>query len=97
MRVETNLLVGSPVFSGYGVHLVYVTEHQESPPAAFEDVKAIVLDNWQIEKREIFNADFLESLKSRYEIVLDEIPAERILVMPDEASMVNETTEVPTS
>ncbi len=86
-----------PVFSGYGVHLVYVSDKQISPAAVFEDVEAIVLENWQIEKRVQFNADFLESLKSRYEIVLDEIPAERILVTPDETATDKETTEVPAS
>jgi len=86
-----------PVLSGYGVHLVYVYDHQKAPPAEFENVKAAVLENWQIGKREQFNADFLESLKSRYEIVIDEIPADRILVRPGETEPVNETTEVPAS
>ena len=69
-----------PVLSGYGVHLVYVYVYQKSPPAVFEDVQAAVLENWQLEQREKFNADFLENLKTRYEIVIDEIPAERILI-----------------
>ncbi len=68
-----------PVLSGYGVHLVYMYDYQKSPPAIFEDVQAAVLENWQFEQREKFNADFLENLKARYEIVIDEIPADRIL------------------
>lgn len=84
-----------PVLSGYGVHLVYVYDHQFAPPAEFENVRAAVLENWQIEKREKFNADFLESLKSRYEIIIDEIPAERILVPSDDAGTANEATKVP--
>ncbi|MDX2418593.1 MAG: peptidylprolyl isomerase [Xanthomonadales bacterium] len=72
-----------PVLSGYGVHLVYMYDFQKSPPAVFEDVQAAVLENWQLEQREKFNADFLENLKTRYEIVIDEIPAERILKVPD--------------
>ncbi len=51
---------------------------------SFEDAQADVLADWQLEQREKFNADFLESLKKRYEIVIDEIPAERILIRPDE-------------
>ena len=69
--------------SGYGVHLVYVYSYEKAPPAVFEDVQAAVLENWQLEKREEFNAEFLENLKTRYEIVIDEIPADRILVVPD--------------
>jgi len=86
-----------PVLSGYGVHLVYVYSYEKSSPAVFEDVKAAVLENWQLEQREKFNADFLENLKSRYEIVIDEIPMERILPGPDEAVTVNETSQAPAS
>jgi len=75
-----------PVLSGYGVHLVYMYDFQKSPPAVFEDVQAAVLENWQLEQREKFNTDFLENLKTRYEIVIDEIPAERILKVPDTAA-----------
>ncbi|RLA13815.1 MAG: hypothetical protein DRQ59_04505 [Gammaproteobacteria bacterium] len=68
-----------PVLSGYGVHLVYVYEFVKAPPAVFENVQARVLEDWHDEKREQFNADFLESLKSRYQIVIDELPADRLL------------------
>ncbi len=71
-----------PVLSGYGVHLVYVTSYEKAPPPVFEHVQATVLENWQMQQREKFNADFLESLKSRYEIVIDEVPAGRILEVP---------------
>ena len=86
-----------PVLSGYGVHLVYVYSYEKSPPPVFEDVQAAVLENWQFEQREQFNADFLENLKSRYEIVIDEVPTERILLRPDESATVIETTQVPAS
>ncbi|MEH6616544.1 MAG: peptidylprolyl isomerase [Porticoccus sp.] len=72
-----------PVLSGYGVHLVYVYSYEKSPPAVFENVQAAVLENWQLEQREQFNVDFLENLKTRYEIVIDEIPVDRILQAPD--------------
>ena len=71
------------MLSGYGVHLVYVYSYEKAPPAVFEEVQAAVLENWQLEQREKFNADFLENLKTRYEIVIDEIPADRILEVPD--------------
>jgi len=68
-----------PVLSGYGIHLVYVYDFVEAPPAVFEDVQARVLDDWHAQKREQFNADFVEGLKSRYQIVIDELPADRLL------------------
>ena len=80
-----------PVLSGYGVHLVYMYSYEKSPIAVFEEVQAAVLENWQLEQRDKFNADFLENLKTRYEIVIDEIPADRILQVPETA----ETTEDP--
>ena len=96
MKLEAGQWYG-PVLSGYGVHLVYVFDYQASTPAVFEDVQAAVLENWQMERRDKFNAEFLENLKSRYEIVIDEIPAERILTRPDETATVNETAEIPAS
>ncbi len=80
-QLEPGLWHG-PVMSGYGVHLVYLYAYEKSPPPVFDDVQAAVLENWQMEQRDKFNADFLESLKSRYEIVIDEIPADRILEDP---------------
>jgi hypothetical protein len=56
-----------------------------------------VLENWRLDKRKQFNEDFLQSLKSRYEIVIDEIPTERILSRPDETATVNDTMQAPTS
>ena len=74
-----------PVLSGYGTHLVFVFEHQVSAPPDFADVETKVLEDWQSERRETFNADFLDSLKKRYDIVIDEIPADRILENPAES------------
>ena len=67
------------MLSGYGVHLVYVYEFVAAPPAVFEDLQARVLDDWHALKREQLNADFVKSLKSRYQIVIDELPADRLL------------------
>lgn len=68
-----------PVMSGYGVHLVYVYEHFTAPPPVLENVQARVLADWHARKSEQFNAQFLEDLKNRYEIVIDEIPTDRLL------------------
>jgi hypothetical protein len=61
-----------PVLSGYGTHLVYVYALDIAPLPVFEDVQASVLQDWQEEQQEEFNEAFFESLKSRYEIVIED-------------------------
>jgi hypothetical protein len=68
-----------PVLSGFGVHLVYVYDKQQAPAANFADVRQRVLGDWQTEQQKKFNAEFFESLKSRYEIVISEVPKDRVL------------------
>jgi hypothetical protein len=71
-----------PVLSGYGVHLVYVYDFQAAPPPVFEDVQATVLEDWHAVQREQFNADFFEALKNNYEIIIDEVPSDRLIGDP---------------
>jgi hypothetical protein len=61
-----------PVLSGYGVHLVYVSALQQSPPPAFADVQDAVFADWQAGQQAQFNEEFFQSLKSRYEIVVED-------------------------
>ncbi len=68
-----------PVLSGYGVHLVYVYEFQQAPAPVFEEAQQFVLQNWQTEQQENFNAQYLEGLMSRYTIVIADVPDELIL------------------
>ena len=68
-----------PVLSGYGVHLVYVYSREEAPTPVFVEVQQQVLENWQVEQQEKFQMDFFESLKSRYDIVIAEPPADRLI------------------
>jgi peptidyl-prolyl cis-trans isomerase C len=75
-----------PVLSGFGVHLVYVYDFVEAAPPEFAQVEERVLEDWLTMKREEFNADFLESLKNRYEIIVDELPEERLLDTKIEAA-----------
>jgi hypothetical protein len=60
-----------PVLSGYGVHLVYVHSLQDSPEPVFAEVQEQVFESWQAEQQELFNQLYFDSLKSRYEIVID--------------------------
>jgi hypothetical protein len=82
MKLEAGQWSG-PVLSGYGVHLVYVDEYQAAAATVIDDVKTKVLADWQEQQRENFNLDFLNSLKQRYEIIIDGIPSDRILEKPD--------------
>jgi len=68
-----------PVLSGYGVHLVYIYDVQQAASPLFEDVQQAVLQDWQTEQQEEFNEEFFENLKSRYDIVIADVPAELIL------------------
>jgi hypothetical protein len=54
---------------------VYVYEFVEAPPPQLDDVRDAVLAEWQRAETEKFNAEFLDSLKARYEVVI-EAPAE---------------------
>ena len=63
-----------PVLSGYGTHLVYVDALTVAPTPVGEDVQTSVLENWQAKQQEEFNEAYFESLKSRYEIVIEAAP-----------------------
>ena len=62
-----------PVLSGYGTHLVYVHSLEVAPPARFEDVRDDVFASWQEAEENEFNEQYFESLKERYEIVIEEV------------------------
>jgi len=93
MKLEKGKWHG-PVLSGYGVHLVYVYQIQKAPAPALEKVKAKVLEQWHKEKREQFHADFLENLKNNYEIVIDDLPADRLIDGPAGKKGEDKTEEV---
>ena len=78
LKLEPGIWHG-PVLSGYGVHLVYVYESEKAPAPVFEGVQEYVLQNWQTEQQEIFNEEFLQGLKSRYDIVIADVPPELVL------------------
>lgn len=81
MKLEPGQWHG-PVLSGYGVHLVYVYAFEAGEVPPFDAVKDQVLAAWHDEKREEFSAQFLEGLRTRYEIVIDEVPSDRLIQSP---------------
>ena len=60
-----------PVLSGFGTHLVYVFEFTQAPPPELDDVRDAVMPEWQRAETEQFNIEFLDSLKARYEVVIE--------------------------
>ena len=75
MRLEPEEWHG-PVISGYGIHLVYVDALTIASTPVFEEVQEDVMQNWLTDQQEQFNEAFFESLKSRYEIVIENVPSE---------------------
>jgi peptidyl-prolyl cis-trans isomerase C len=65
-----------PVLSGYGVHLVYVSNIIEPPPPVFAKVRERVVQDWTTDKSEELNEKFYANLRSQYTIVI-EGPAEQ--------------------
>ena len=67
-----------PVLSGYGVHLVYVHDRQEADPPTFEAVKVQLLQDWESEKREQINEQFITNLLARYDVTIEERPIDEL-------------------
>jgi len=84
-----------PVLSGYGVHLVYVFEEEKGAVPDLASVKEKVLEDWHEEQREEFNTEFLKNLKSRFDIVIDELPTDRLLGAP--SATIDEEEPKPTT
>ena len=60
-----------PFESGYGLHLVCVTEASRPAPREFEEVKREVLAQWRQEREREVEAQYLAELRAKYGIVLE--------------------------
>jgi len=65
-----------PVLSGYGTHLVYVHDRQESEPPTFTEVEEQVRQDWESDKREELNDQFIASLMGRYDVTIEDMPVD---------------------
>jgi len=74
-----------PVLSGFGVHLVYVSNIDEPPPPMFAEVRERVIADWSLDRGEELNDKFYTSLREQYTIVIEE--------PEDEAVVLQEPTE----
>ena len=61
-----------PLTSEYGVHVVYVKSRREARLPPLDDIRARVSSEWRSVKERRANEIFYESLRQRYEIVLDD-------------------------
>jgi hypothetical protein len=57
-----------PIQSGFGLHLVKVDERVAGKAPTLEEIRPLVLREWQSEERRRQNSAFLDALKSSYEI-----------------------------
>jgi len=60
-----------PVLSGYGVHLVYVSNVSEPPAPVFAEVRERVMQDWKTERGEELNEKFYANLRDRYTVVIE--------------------------
>jgi len=60
-----------PVLSGYGLHLVYVSNVSEPPAPVFAEVRERVMQDWKTDRGEELNEKFYANLRDRYTIVIE--------------------------
>ena len=60
-----------PVLSGYGVHLVYVSNISQPPAAVFAELRERVTQDWKTDRGEELNEKFYANLRDRYTIVIE--------------------------
>jgi hypothetical protein len=63
-----------PVLSGYGTHLVYVHARQEMEPPTLAEVEEQVRQDWENDKREQLNEQFVASMIARYDVTIEDTP-----------------------
>ncbi len=60
-----------PIQSGYGMHLVHIGNKTENKQLELNAVREEVLTEWQAQQRQDMDKVFYESLRQRYEIVIE--------------------------
>lgn len=71
MTIEPGAWSG-PIASGYGLHLVHVSELTPAARREFAEVKAQVLERWREEQEREARAQYFASLLKKYAVVVDE-------------------------
>jgi len=60
-----------PIQSGYGLHLVYIQQHESASMYPFDEVRERVKNDYLFELRQTRNDEVLNKLKARYEIIIE--------------------------
>jgi PPIC-type PPIASE domain len=64
-----------PIASGFGLHIVRVSERQQGRVPALGDVRDAVIREWTNDKRKALESDQLTALLKRYEVTVETVPA----------------------
>jgi len=61
-----------PIKSGYGLHLVYMSSIAPARPQSFSEVRDAVLQDWRREKEEAAYREYLNALRAKYGVEIDD-------------------------
>lgn len=61
----------SPIESGYGVHLVHISDIQKAHRQPFETVRERVLVDWKLKQQQVYNERLYENLLKKYEVIYE--------------------------
>ena len=61
-----------PIRSGYGLHLVYVSSITPAKPHPLSEVRDAVLEDWRREKEEAAYREYLNALRAKYGVEIDD-------------------------
>jgi PPIC-type PPIASE domain len=74
-----------PVKSGYGVHLVRVTDLRPATVRQFEGVRPKILEEWRHQQETEVKAVYLSKLREKYGVVIDDSVSRLLAAPPVEA------------
>ena len=61
----------TPITSGYGQHLVYITDIKQSEVLPFDQIKANVEQDWKSNQLNQYNEQLFKNLQQEYKVVYD--------------------------
>lgn len=70
-QLEPNAAWQGPVRSGFGYHLVRITEMEPERPYALAEVREVVVNDFKYEMQQRINEELFQGLLEKYEVVLD--------------------------
>ena len=59
-----------PIVSGFGLHIIYISERSDGKIPELSTVRDAVFRDWSSEKRKQFNAEFYNALRQRYKVTV---------------------------